>query len=273
MSRTPDQRIYSSGDYSAYGFTQCYVGMSPPDSADFAFAKCDPDGNFVLENVPTGDYKLTVFDQWNDLLVDGLVSPIHVGAGGAGTSAANALVFPVTQWRTNVYTRTFLDVGDGTAGSAGDGVSQPGEPGLPLVATNVRYRDGSFGFFNNTDLDGYAGFNEVFPFLNWLVVETDTTRFKSIGTHVIYDAGGPADAFGGAAANGVTDGLANSIEQNSLLTDVRVPARATARTPPVRRATASLAPPASQRVVSTRPATPRKAGRACSARTASSSSP
>jgi len=75
---------------------------------------------------------------------------------------------------TNVYTRTFLDVGDGTAGSAGDGVSQPGEPGLPLVATNVRYRDGSFGFFNNTDLDGYAGFNEVFPFLNWLVVETDT---------------------------------------------------------------------------------------------------
>ena len=223
MSRTPDQRIYSSGDYSAYGFTQCYVGMSPPDSADFAFAKCDPDGNFVLENVPTGDYKLTVFDQWNDLLVDGLVSSIHVGTGGAGTSAANALVFPVTQWRTNVYTRTFLDVGDGTAGSAGDGVSQPGEPGLPLVATNVRYRDGSFGFFNNTDLDGYAGFNEVFPFLNWLVVETDTTRFKSAGTHVIYDAGGPADAFGGAAANGVTDGLANSIEQNSLPTDVRVP--------------------------------------------------
>jgi len=113
MSRTPDQRIYSSGDYSAYGFTQCYVGMSPPDSADFAFAKCDADGNFQLENVPTGDYKLTVFDQWNDLLVDGLVSSIHVGSG-AGTSATNPIVFPVTQWRTNLYTRTFLDKTMGT---------------------------------------------------------------------------------------------------------------------------------------------------------------
>jgi len=100
MSRTPDQRIYSSGDYSAYGFTQCYVGMSPPDSADFAFAKCDADGNFQLDNVPTGDYKLTVFDQWNDLLVDGLVSPVHVGTSGAGSSATNPML-PVTQWRTN----------------------------------------------------------------------------------------------------------------------------------------------------------------------------
>jgi hypothetical protein len=49
MSRTPDQRIYSSGDYTAYGFAQCYVSMSQPDAADFAFAKCDPDGNFQLE--------------------------------------------------------------------------------------------------------------------------------------------------------------------------------------------------------------------------------
>ena len=216
MSRTPDQRIYSSGDYSAYGFTQCYVSMSQPDAADFAFAKCDPDGNFQFDGVPTGDYKLTVFDQYNDLLVDGLVSPIHVGTSGAGASDTNRIVFPVTQWRTNMYTRTFLD-------QNGDGVSQAAEPGLPLVATNIRYRDGSFGFFNNTDLDGYAGFNEVFPFLNWLVVETDTTRFKSSGTHVIYDAGGPADAFGGAAANGVTDGLANSIEHNSLPAPLQMP--------------------------------------------------
>ena len=61
-------------------------------------------------------------------------------------------------------------------------------------ATNIRYRDGSFGFFNNTDLNGYAGFNEVFPLLNWLVVETDSTRYKNTGTHVVYDAGGRSTA-------------------------------------------------------------------------------
>ncbi len=47
----------------------------------------------------------------------------------------------------------------------GFGVSQPAEPGLPLVSTNIRYRDGSIGFFNNTDLDGYI--NTVIGGLTW----------------------------------------------------------------------------------------------------------
>ena len=67
------------------------------------------------------------------------------------------------------------------------------EPGLTLVPTNIRFRDGSFSNFNNTDLNGNAGFNEVFPLFSWYVVETDTTRYKNTGTHVVYDAGGPAD--------------------------------------------------------------------------------
>src|SRR5882762_1542987 len=217
MSRTPDQRVYSSGSYDSYSFTNCYVSLGDPNGADFAFTKCGANGEFSFSGIPTGTWRVTVFDQWNDLLVDGLSTPVKVAG-----SVVNVEI-PVTQWRANLYTRTFLHVGDGTAGSAGDGVSQPNEPGLPLVATNIRYRDGSYAFFNNTDLNGYAGFNEVFPFLNWLVVETDTTRFKSTGTHVIYDAGGPADAFGGAASNGITDGLANSIEHNSLPPALRVP--------------------------------------------------
>jgi hypothetical protein len=240
MSRTPDQRIWDSGDYNAYGFTQCYVSLGAPDDADFAFAKCDANGNFEMHNLPAsmvniaqnGDFKLTVFDQWNDIMLDGLVLPVHISTtvGAPGTSAANPLHFPVTQWRTNLYTRTFIDTGDGTPGSAGDGVSQPDEPGLPLVATNIRYRDGSFGFFNNTDLDGYAGFNEVFPFVNWLVVETDTTRFKQSGEHVIYDAGGPSDgspscdpinAPCGTSAAAV--GLANTFEKVALPPALQVP--------------------------------------------------
>ena len=79
---------------------------------------------------------------------------------------------PVTQWRTNLYGRIFLD-------QNGDGVSQADEPGLPLVPYNIRYRDGSYMGFNNTDLNGYAGFNEVFPFLNWLVVDTDSRPLQA----------------------------------------------------------------------------------------------
>src|SRR5437879_10499168 len=94
---------------------------------------------------------LTIFDQWNEIIVDGLVQPVRVD----GDSAPK--LFAATQWRSNIYTRTFID-------SNGDGVSQGEEPGLALVNTNIRYRDGSIGFFNNTDLNGYAGVHEVFPF-------------------------------------------------------------------------------------------------------------
>ena len=63
----------------------------------------------------------------------------------------------------------------------GDGVPQDNERRLSLVPTNIRFRDGSFSIFNNTDLDGNAGFNEIFPLFNWYVVETDSTRYKNTG--------------------------------------------------------------------------------------------
>jgi hypothetical protein len=197
MSRTPDQRVYSSGSYDSYGFTQCYVSLGPPDGADFAFAKCNADGSFSFAGIPLGNFRVTVFDQWNALLVDGLSTPVVVGGSAqctAGPSPVCKYEIPVTQWRTNLYTRTFIDLNN-------DGVSQPDEPGLSLVPTNIRFRDGSFVGFNNTDLNGYAGFNEVFPFLNWLVVETDHTRYKQTGVHVVYDAGGQVDGAGGGIAD------------------------------------------------------------------------
>jgi len=217
MSRTPDQRIYSSSGgptdpaaYAAYGFTQCYLALGAPDAADFAFGKCDPDGKVTFTDIPKGDWKLTIFDQWNEIIVDGLVQPVRVD----GDTAPK--LFAAMQWRSNIYTRTFID-------SNGDGVSQAEEPGLALVNTNIRYRDGSIGFFNNTDLNGYAGFNEVFPFMNWLVVETSSTRFKPTGTHVVYDAGGPADGTPGGASSTIADHLANTIERVSLPLNQRVP--------------------------------------------------
>ena len=217
MSRTPDQRIFSSGSYDAFSFTQCYIGLGAPDEPDFALTKCNADGTFEFDNIPTGDFKITVFDQWNDLMLDGLVSPVKVVAG------TTTVDFPVTQWRSNLYTRSFLD-------SSGDGVSQEEEAGLPLVATNIRYRDGSFGFFNNTDLNGYAGFNEVFPFMNWLVVEADTTRYKVTGVHTVNDAGGLNDratstcvADGSCGDSDIAAYSAATLEHNSLPLALRVP--------------------------------------------------
>ena len=206
MSRSPDQRTFSSETYDHYAFSNCYVSVGPSDGADFALAKCDGNGTAVFENIPNGTYKISVFDQWNDIMLDGLVGTVAVNGN-------TEKIFPVTQWRTNLYTRTFVD-------GNGDGVSQDGELGLALVNTNIRYRDGSFAFFNNTDLNGYAAWNEVFPFMNWLVVETSSTRFKPLGVHSVYDAGGPVDC---SAQAGAASMPCSDIAANLASTAVRVP--------------------------------------------------
>src|SRR5581483_4649938 len=112
----------------------------------------------------------------------------------------------VNQWQADIYTTTFFDQNF-------NGVRDGNEEGLALVPTNIRFRDGSYSNFNSTDLNGYAGFNEVFPLFAWYVIETDSTRYKNTGTHVVYDAGGPADGTSDCnPANNAPCGLAN---QNS----------------------------------------------------------
>jgi hypothetical protein len=249
LSRTPDQRLYSSGSRAALAFTQCYVSLGDPDGAEIAFSKCDSDGNFDFKNVPAGNWKVTTFDQWNDQIIDGITQPVAVGcnnnvsglctlAGGptnatgnttcAGPTSAPSVCdmgeIGVHQWQADIYTRSFIDM-------AGTGVSDDSKPGLALAATNVRFRDGSYSNFNNTDLNGYAGFNEVFPLFNWYVIETDSTRYKNTGVHVIYDAGGPADgspscnpAKGSPCGTSQTAaGLANTYEKYPLPADLIVP--------------------------------------------------
>jgi IPT/TIG domain len=244
MSRTPDERLYGSGTHDSYSFTQCYVSIGDPDGAEFGLTKCDDGGNFDFPNVPAGNWKITTFDQWNDQVVDGISTPIGMcdpqsSLSGNPPTNCKPLVdlgeVAVHQWQANIYTRTFLDLnGDGISNVDGSGNAT--EPGLPLAATNIRFRDGSFSNFNNTDLNGYAGFNEVFPLFNWYVIETDSTRFKNTGAHVVYDSGGPVD---GSSPNGVScatgtntkfcgtsnigANLANTYEPHPLPGDLHVP--------------------------------------------------
>jgi hypothetical protein len=251
LSRQPDQRLYSSGSRDALAFTQCYVSLGDPDGAEIAFAKCAPDGTFALRGIPAGNWKITTFDQWNDQIIDGITQPVAVGCannlGGLCTAVSggpNATTcagpgttstvcdmgeIGVHQWQSNIYTRSFIDLeGTGVSDDTGTGSTKPG---LALVATNIRFRDGSYSNFNNTDLAGNAGFNEVFPLFNWYVIETDSTRYKTTGVHVIYDAGGPADgsascnaAAGSPCGNsGIAAFFANTWEKYPLPANLSVP--------------------------------------------------
>jgi hypothetical protein len=227
MSRTPDERLYSSGSRDSFYFSQCYISVGDPDGEDFAFTKCNADGTFTLTGLPEGDWRLTTFDQWNDQIVDGLSFPVGLGT----SSTTNMGDVPANQWQANIYTKTFID-------EQGTGVYSSDSEGIPYAPVSVRYRDGSLSNNLLADFSGTANFNEEFPLFNWYVVETDTTRYKNTGIHTVYDSGGPADGttscgqtspgypLCGTASSGGTDPynyLANTAEQNPLPSDLSVP--------------------------------------------------
>jgi hypothetical protein len=234
LSRTPDQRLYPSGSRDALAWTQCWVSLGDPDAQDFMFTKCDANGNFKFTNVPGGNWRLTLGDQWNDQIIDGLSTPANVGCvptppattctGGLSTLHMGQI--GAQQWQANVYTRTFVDDNK-------NGIRDAGEIGIPLVYTMVHYRDGSRANVLTTDFDGVANFNETFPLFNWYVVTADSGRYKTTGIHTVYDAGGPADGTtycGGAGGAGRPCGtstaynfLANTYEAVPLPADLSVP--------------------------------------------------
>jgi hypothetical protein len=199
QSRTPDQRLYPSGSRDALTWTQCWVSLGDPDGEDFMFTKCDANGNFKFTGVPGGEWRVTLGDQWNDQIIDGLSTPANVGTSGSGTvepvcpgplSKAGSICdlgnIGVQQWQANLYTRTFIDDNK-------NGIFDSGEIGIPFVYTMIHYRDGHTANNLVTDFNGIANFNETFPLFNWYVVEADSGRYKTTGIHTVYDAGGPAD--------------------------------------------------------------------------------
>jgi hypothetical protein len=239
LSRTPDERLYGTGSHDAFSWSQCYVSFGDPDGEDFAFTKCNADGTFEIDNLPSGSWRVTTFDQWNDALVDGLSTPVGLGTGqysncnGTGNNATTCDLGDVaaTQWETNLYTRTFID-------DNRDGVSQGTENGIPFANVAVRLRDGSIENLLVTDFTGTANFNETFPLFSWYTVETDYLRYKNSGTHVVYDVGGPTDGSpscgitgyppcgvgpGGTGSPTISKYLANTAEIVSVPANLRVP--------------------------------------------------
>lgn len=238
LSRIPDERLYPSGSRDALAWTQCWVSLGDPDGEDFMFTKCDADGNFKFTSVPGGNWRITIGDQWNDQIIDGLSTAANVGCttNGVPNGTTNATTCPggqtlhmgnigVQQWQANVYTRTFIDDNK-------NGIWDPGEIGIPLIYTMIHYRDGHNANSLTTDFNGVAPFNETFPLFNWYVVEADSTRYKTTGIHTVYDAGGPADGTSscgpgnGARACGASaayKNMSNTYESVPLPTDLSVP--------------------------------------------------
>jgi hypothetical protein len=220
-NRAPDETLFDSGvfpqgdprNYAAFAHTTCWASLGDPDGLTFAFTNCDANGNFTFTGIPDGNWALTVGDQWNDLIIDGSSKPVNVCTGASCVSpTANPynIDFPTFSWQTHIWTNAFMDIN-------GNGIQDDPvlEPGLIQTPMRIRFRNGRFNNTLFTDNTGHAHFNETFPLFNWYVIESDNTRFKNTGVHVVYDFGGQIDGPSGTNCLGAL-ALGSSNQANSM---------------------------------------------------------
>ena len=144
--RSPSETLYGSGvfaqgdarNYAPLAYTNCFAAIGDTDGATIAFAKCDPNGNFSVSGLPDGNYGVVIFDQWDDFILDGSSRPANVH-GGAGSRQARARR---SIWnsrrspgRRTCGSNTYMDLN-------GNGIQDPGEPGLIQVPVRVRQVNG-----------------------------------------------------------------------------------------------------------------------------------
>ncbi len=156
----------------------------PLQYAGLYAAPCDPNGHFLIRNVPAGTYQLVTWDTPLDNLFG--IHSVTVGPG-QHVNLGDVLEF---RWFGTLQGSVFYDNGGGDPARANNGFRDPGEMGIPEQNINLRFRDGTVYQAQLTDGTGEYAFEEVFPFFKWLVAEVDFLRFKATGMTAVVDAGG-----------------------------------------------------------------------------------
>ena len=192
MSRPPDQSLWSSTTYDALAHTQAWVGINSASGTgpNYAAVPVDENGVFTIDGLPDGDYQLVVWDAYLDIVI-GYKTVTALSGGNRDVGEV-----PVFQWFTRSEHFVFLDDGCGVAEQAGDGIRQDCETGMLEQNINLRWRDGTVYQAFPTDTEGFAPFDQTFPFFHWLVFEADYARFKPTGVTVTVDNGGDVSGTG-----------------------------------------------------------------------------
>lgn len=185
LSRPPGTAFY---DGAPPPHTTPWVGLNANAGIGPAlYVSRTNDGAFTIPNVPPGDYQLAVFDDNLDLIfhfVGVTVNPD--GTCATPNGSCNLGNVPTFDWFAKFWGFVFDDENE-------NGIWDNGEKGIPEVPVSLRWRDGSLYQTFPTDGDGYAPFDEVFPFFSWLVAEVDFARLKATGATIVVDDGGAID--------------------------------------------------------------------------------
>ncbi|OGO82295.1 MAG: hypothetical protein A2Y18_01290 [Clostridiales bacterium GWD2_32_19] len=140
----------------------------------------NPDGTFMITNVPDGLYQMAIWDEPLDYIMQFRTVQIING------STTNMGDIGVPRWYGWIKGNVFRDANN-------NGIKEIGEEGLPLVDVGTRYKDGSIQYSTITDMNGNYSLNEVFPLGLYTLAELGFTRFgytKAVSTS---DFGSPTE--------------------------------------------------------------------------------
>lgn len=191
MSRPPGIKFFSGAPMTAcwvaineivtgVGLGRTLYANACTETPDTSVANTD--GTFRISGLRPGQrYQLSVWDE----PLDNVIANYEFSVPATGDVALGDV--PVFNWFSKLEGKVFYDQeGTGFPFTAA-GVAKPGIPGSVV---NLRFRDGSIYQSTATDDEGHYEFPEFFPFFNWMVAETDFTRFKATGATIIPDNGG-----------------------------------------------------------------------------------
>ncbi|MGE0081002.1 MAG: hypothetical protein AB7U81_06875 [Thiohalomonadaceae bacterium] len=186
MARPPEFSFWPG-----HPIPSCWVGLNEGTGLvgrGLFAAPCADDSSFAIPNVPPGNYQLVIWDANLDVIFAS--QNIEVTDQGEclpnPSRSCDLGDVAVFNWFARIENYVFADVdGDGFPDGA-----ENGEIGIPEQNVNLRFRDGTLYQAFPTDMEGYAPFDEVFPFFKFLVAEVDFARFKATGVTVVVDGGG-----------------------------------------------------------------------------------
>ena len=165
----------------------------------------DAQGNFLIPNVPDGDYQLTWWDQDQLYLLDWQQVSVKNG------QITDLGRLDLTAWYAHLRGRICTDLNY-------DGRCQSGEPGVPGFPLAVKRRTNSVMDRGNqgavTDSQGNYELDSVYPLSQWVVIEAYSDSFYTTGVTYQADNDPTEHAIAGA---GVDVNFLSIIGQNGRL--------------------------------------------------------
>jgi large repetitive protein len=245
MSRSPDFQFHPGTD-----FPSCVVGINEFTSGQTIYNGPCTNSAFTIENVPPGQYNLSIFDDPLDAVIAS--HPFTVGGNATDGFTVSALTIPTTgsdvngntttvvptctnavcdlgelplfNWFFKLDTSEFFDRNEnGFRDCVTTACDDPAVDDVRMNASsftnNIRWRDGRIYQSAAVDGEGSAPFNQVFPFFHWLVAESDFAKFKATGATITVDNGGGNNTGGGALGDILNP--ANDLQTNGYIAQLQ----------------------------------------------------